>query len=50
MQLNVQGQTGLLAIRTHGGQAVAIRCLGKDARLDGSGGCDKIVYGLRLGP
>ena len=49
MQLSVQGQHGLLVIRTHAGQAVAVRCLGKDAHLDGSGGCDKVVYGLRVG-
>jgi hypothetical protein len=48
MRLRIGRDWGLLAIRTRAGQAVAIRCLGKDSRLDGSGACDQVVYGINI--
>ena len=39
---------GLLLTRVRDNQSVAVRCLGKDATLDGASACDQMIHGLRL--
>ncbi|HEX5063792.1 MAG TPA: hypothetical protein VFV99_30645 [Kofleriaceae bacterium] len=48
LAIRIQDQSGLLLIRSHGVFGVAVRCLGREASLDGTGACDKLIYGLRL--
>lgn len=49
IDLQIGYASGMLLIRSHALRAVAVRCVGAEASLNPGYGCERMIYGLKIG-
>jgi hypothetical protein len=49
IDLQIGYARGMLLIRSHALRAVAVRCVGVEAGLNPGYGCERVIYGLKIG-